>query len=609
MSPITNIEVKGMNTTEPLRREVWNRFVREGVLDSSRIRERISESWHFCQRKGVNPYGGKGEHILTDENLETRLTNNKLLMDLSSHYLEKLYTFFGNARSMVLLTDAEGYVLKALGQKDTLQRALTINFKKGVRWTEELVGTNAIGTAIRINEPITVKGSEHFSVASHPWICSASPIHYEGKLVGVLDVTSPVEHSAHEHALAAVASTAFAIEKEWQLRIKEEELELLRYVSDAEEEPFLLVNQKNKVIWSSSKERIQKGIFLEELHQSSIKQTIQVRSIYNDRIIGTKIILESEYKRNETNLQSSAFVFNGVKGISSSFKNVIDQATKVAKTNTTVHIHGETGTGKELLAHAIHLNSNRAHGPFVAVNCGAIPTSLIESELFGYTSGSFTGANRKGFRGKLAQADGGTLFLDEIGEVSHSMQVALLRVLQEKEITPIGGDKPIPIDIRVITATHCRLEEMVENRAFREDLYYRIVVFPLYLPSLRERREDIPYLVEEYCSRMKWKTHFSHANMKELQRQEWKGNIRELHNVLERLQILYPDQLPTTYIQSCMTTGPESIQKEESYMQQLEKQKIVEALEKNDGNVSSTAKALNMPRSTLYRKLKKYKLS
>lgn len=176
----------------------------------------------------------------------------------------------------------------------------------------------------------------------------------------------------------------------------------------------------------------------------------------------------------------------------------------VAPREANVYISGETGVGKELIAMAIHENGFRKKGPFVTINCGAIPKDLMESELFGYVDGAFTGAKRQGYKGKFEQANGGTIFLDEIGEIPSAMQVALLRVLQERKIVPIGGTKSISLDIRIITATHRNLEELVNEGSFRKDLYYRLNVYPIHVPPLRERIEDIPYLVNYLCSKNNW---------------------------------------------------------------------------------------------------------
>ncbi|TLS36231.1 sigma-54-dependent Fis family transcriptional regulator [Pseudalkalibacillus caeni] len=615
-----------MDIAVPLKREVWSRFVQEGVLDSARIRKRISESWYLCQQKGVNPYNGKGDQILTRPSLDRRLKDNKILFEIALPYVEKLRKLFGNAKSMVLLTDRNGYVLKATGHSDTLERALTINFMEGVKWTEDKVGTNAIGTALRIDEPITIIGTEHYSIASQPFVCSAAPIHDdEGTLVGVLDVTSPIDQSMHEHALAAVASTVFAIEQEWQRRVREDEIELLKYTSSDDDfsSAVILVNNKDQIVWMNKKVKqtfsMQERISMMEVLDAGFtaKTKIPISSSNHDGVIGYRMKIERKNKAPSIpSIEKFGFQFEGVVGTSQAFQNVLWNAEKVAKTDVTVHIHGETGTGKESIAKAIHENSDRKDGPFIAINCGAIPEALMESELFGYTAGSFTGASKNGYKGKIQQADGGTLFLDEIGEIPHSMQVALLRVFQESQVIPIGGSKPVDVNVRVITATHRNLQELMNKKQLREDLFYRIFVFPIYLPPLRERKEDLLAFIDYYQKKNNWHVTLPHEILTELHNYHWPGNIRELFNVLDRMRILYDAELPPDRLMENLlihlpkTAEHQEAQRDElSYREKIEKEKMMNMLKQTDGNVSLAAQKLDMPRSTFYRKLKKFQLN
>lgn len=290
---------------------------------------------------------------------------------------------------------------------------------------------------------------------------------------------------------------------------------------------------------------------------------------------------------------------------------------KVADSTSTVLITGESGTGKEVVAKAIHMNSNRADKPFIPVNCGAIPESLIESEFFGYSKGAFTGANPKGKIGFFEQADGGTIFLDEIGDMPLSLQVKLLRVLQEKTITPIGSNKIKKIDIRIIAATNKNLEELVSENKFREDLYYRLNVFPIYIPPLRERQKDIEelavYFVEKY-------SHLFNTPSKRISKEvmdiftsyTWPGNIRELKNIIEYIinvidekeNIISEKHLPPKLIDNFENKGIKTLA-------EMEKEAIKNLLEKfgtSSKDKIKTAKALDISLATLYRKIKSYNL-
>lgn len=613
-----------MDIASPLRKEVWKRFVREGSLDESRINKRIAESWHLCRHAGVNPYNGKGEKILSKESLMKRKTENQKLLKAALPFIKKLETFFNGTKSMFLLVDPEGYVLYANGHEQAVKLAESINFHEGVKWTEDEVGTNAIGTALRIKEPITVMGTEHFSIASQQWVCSSAPILVEEGLAGVLDVSYPIDHYIHEHILAMVVAASYAIEQQLQRQAKEDELELLEQIPNVANlhVPILFCNPKEQVVWMNrclhETFSLWHGLQLRDiaLYGYHIQERIPVYSSAHHELIGYRIHLENNHPTTKSWNFSSSFHFDGVRGTSKEFERVLKNAERAAKTDAAIHIWGETGTGKEVLARSIHLNSSRKEGPFIAVNCGAIPKELMASELFGFMPGSFTGAKRSGHKGKFEQANGGTLFLDEIGEIPHEMQVALLRVLQEKQIVPIGGTDPVPLDVRVITATHRDLRELVRKGTFREDLFYRIFVYPIHIPPLRERKEDLPSFIHYYCEKNNWLAALPKEVMDRMMEYGWPGNVRELFNFMERLRIHYGNDLPRHFsIEEMIAADP--IQNKEasslgemglSYRERMEKKRMIDALEKTRGNVSLAASKLQMARSTFYRKMKKYHL-
>ncbi len=313
--------------------------------------------------------------------------------------------------------------------------------------------------------------------------------------------------------------------------------------------------------------------------------------------------------------------FEGIVGHSKSLLRILDQAARVSQRDATVLVLGETGTGKELVARAIHHNSRRRTGPFIAINCGAIPKDLVESELFGYTRGAFTGAfaNKAG---RIESADGGTLFLDEVGELPLEAQVKLLRVLQEGEVPKIGASAPVRVNVRVIAATHRNLSAMVEDEAFREDLYYRLAVVPLRIPPLRERKEDIPELIETLFERAK-KRHdlpgvkLSATVYQRLIAYRWPGNVRQLENVLERLLVLsacdliveedLPEELARTSA-STSTMWPD-LPEEGISLEAIERDLISRALEKFGGNQTHAARYLDISRRTLIYRMEKHGLA
>ncbi|RST75566.1 sigma-54-dependent Fis family transcriptional regulator [Siminovitchia acidinfaciens] len=616
-----------MEVQDSLKNSVWSRFVQEGVLDESRMNKRISESWYICRRDGVNPYNGKGVEVLQQNQFLQRKNANGQLLRAALPLMKKLQKFFAHTKSLFLLVDSDGYVLYMNGDPTALERAGAINFIEGVKWTEKEVGTNAVGTALRTKEPITVIGAEHYAVASQSWGCASSPIlNEDGQIAGVLNISYPLEHGIHEHMLPAVASAAYAIEQKLVNIAKDKELELMQCASltNPQDALTLVCNIKEEIIWSSV--HLQKEIkswhsmdlkaFLNENYTVVEKQPIY--SPTSSDLLGYKISLKKVELTDRAKMVSRNpdFQFDGVYGNSESFQMVLLQAERASRTNITVHINGETGTGKEVMARSIHLNSARKDGPFVAVNCGTIPKDLISSELFGYVSGAFTGAKRKGHQGKFQQANSGTLFLDEIAEISQEMQVALLRVLEEKQVVPIGGTKPFPVDVRIITATHNDLTELVRNGDMREDFFYRIYVYPIQLPPLRDRPEDIPTFIYHYRRKYQWNVTLLPEVVEFLQAYQWPGNIRELQNVLDRLRIEFENRSPILEEMKSLInpiTNPNGLNKSKqqeamTYREQIEKAKMMDALLTSEGNVTKAAAKLNISRSTFYRKLKKFNL-
>lgn len=356
--------------------------------------------------------------------------------------------------------------------------------------------------------------------------------------------------------------------------------------------------------------------------------------------------------RTETARQQGRTNFHGMIGTSHIMQKLFDLITRVAEDDdSTILIRGESGTGKEMVAKAIHAQSERCTKNFVPVNCAAIPDELLESELFGYTKGAFTGANSNKI-GRIQYADGGTLFLDEIGDMKPTLQAKLLRVLQEKEFEPVGALKSIPVDTRVLAATHCDLEQLVSEGKFREDLYYRLSVIPLNIPALRDRREDIPFLIETFINIFTQKRNrelftFSREALIALINFEWRGNVRELENLIQHMSILYSgkkvnfDDLPEKFLdmRELVESASEKVSNQHQgsektmvssapsthsitdipwhegqvdfreLINSFETELIVHAMKLTEGNKKEAARLLNLKRTTLLEKIKKKELS
>lgn len=612
----------------PFYLHTWKKFIDEGVFDSNRINERISESWHRCRQANVNPYMNKGQKILSSNVFQEQKKKSEIFLDIALPQIQNMRKTIDELQMMALLIDPDGYVLSLSGNKQTLKRAKHINFIEGVKWTEAAVGTNAIGTALEIEEAIMISGTEHYSVASHSWSCAAAPIHNDdGKLIGVLDFSCPIEFS-HPYMLGMVTSIAHAIERECSIRVHQNELHLIHRFLDVidSDEQVVICNHRDVIVSASKsvRERINNWsrMKLEELMHHGLETKLEIPVYSNERMIGKCMYLK---KNKQINTYSAfAFIkgitFSGVTGTSKAFQHTLEEIKLVSPTDASVYVCGETGVGKEYVARAIHENSPRKDGPFIAVNCGSLPKELMESELFGYVEGAFTGARRQGYKGKFEQAHGGTLFLDEIGEVSPEMQVALLRVLQERTITPIGSSKEVPVNIRIITATHKDLLRLVEEGKFRQDLYYRLHVYPLYVPSLIERKEDISYFIQHFCERKNWNVVFPKSICNQFLQHTWPGNIRELVNVLERIYILSQGreicEKQVAFLLQTMMGNQQQLElqvenKTEhplNFREKIQRDSMIEVLQKTNGNVSLATKLLDVPRSTFYKRMQKYKL-
>ncbi|WP_254488362.1 sigma-54-dependent Fis family transcriptional regulator [Bacillus thuringiensis] len=612
----------------PFYLHAWKKFINEGVLDSNRINERISESWHRCKQANVNPHMNKGQKILSSNFFQDQKKKSEIFLDIAIPQIQNMRKTIDELQMMALLIDPDGYVLSLSGNKQTLKRAKHINFIEGVKWTEAAVGTNAIGTALEIEEAIMISGTEHYSVVSHNWSCAAAPIHNDdGKLIGVLDFSCPIEFS-HPYMLGMVTSIAHAIERECSIRVHQNELHLIHRFLDVidSDEQVVICNHRDVIVSASKsvRERINNWsrMKLEELMHHGLETKLEIPVYSNERMIGKCMYLKENEQMNTYSALTfiKGITFPGVTGTSRAFQHTLEEIKLVSPTDASVYVCGETGVGKEYVARAIHENSPRKDGPFIAVNCGSLPKELIESELFGYAEGAFTGARRQGYKGKFEQANGGTLFLDEIGEVPPEMQVALLRVLQERTITPIGSSKEVPVNIRIITATHKDLLRLVEEGKFRQDLYYRLHVYPLYVPSLIERKEDIPYFIQHFCERKNWNVVFPKSICNQFLQHTWPGNIRELVNALERIYILSQgreicEKQVALLIQTMMGNQQQlELQVENktehtlNFREKIQRDSMIEALQKTNGNVSLAAKLLDVPRSTFYKRMQKYKL-
>jgi len=626
------------------------------------LKQEIAASHERCRRYGVNPKDRCNpiQKRLTPEKLQERLEQNRDFLDIATNQIGELYQFVAGAGFAVNIADKDGYILHIIGDKPILEKLSVGNCCPGYRWTEKDVGTSVLSLALERKIPVQINDDEHFCQRGHGHTCSASPVFgLNNELIGVISMSGDAER-VHPHTLGMVITAARAIENQLRIQKTSKELRLqnnyMRAIIDSIDSGVLAVDKNgmiNKI--NNQGKKILKwkeplgGIPLHEVfgNQFSINAMMQpefefidqevfihannrviqllctVKPIFDTSgIIQGSIIVFNEIKRIRKLLNDMAgaqarFTFEDIIGVSPSIQEAKRLAMIAGTSSSSVLLLGETGTGKELFAHAIHNHSMRKERPFLAINCGAIPRELLESELFGYVEGSFTGSRKGGRPGKFELADGGTVFLDEIGDMPADMQVKLLRVLQAGEVCRIGEHKSISVDVRIIAATNTRIKQEIDQKNFREDLFYRLNVFPIQISPLRDRKEDIVHLAKHFLDRSssiskKPGVKFTPEAESKLINYQWPGNVRELENIVERAVNLLdgkhvgPGLLDVSSVSGGML-GTHNIAG--SRLEELEKQAILEILEELKFNMSRSAKTLGISRATLYNKIKKYNLS
>ncbi|MBU3146418.1 sigma-54-dependent Fis family transcriptional regulator [Clostridium sp. CF012] len=624
--------------------------------------EIIKKSHERSQKYGIKKEQVVSKRILKGQQVVENIKNNQELIRTADAFMKIIYDFLVGSGFFIILTDKDGCILNIIGDKGILDAARDMDMVIGAYMDERSIGTNAMGIAISEDVPIQVSATEHFVTAYHKWTCSAAIIHDENaNIIGTLNLTGNSK-LVHPHTLGLVVAAVKSIESQINSEKVQNELVksysymntvmnsmdygiiaidingVVRNINMASCAMLKIVKEEimnnsiEKILdnWKYIFNQVKEGKHYHDEEIVLIRQGVRERyalSAYaikvekNDLIGMVLTIKEIQRVLNLVNKYTGGgarYVFGDIIGESSLIKNVIDNARNIASSPSTVLIEGESGTGKEVLAQSIHNASNRKNNSFVAINCGAIPKNLIESELFGYEDCAFTGAKRGGMPGKFELANGGTLFLDEIGEMPLDMQVNLLRVLQEGSVTRIGSSRYIPIDVRIIAATNKELRREIDKGTFRCDLYYRLSVIPIFLPPLRDREEDIMILFKHFLGIKAEKLRkpipsISDEIYSKIFTYNWPGNIREIENFVENIVNL--DGNTTFDIENkqegvgCITKCVNKISDEEQFicsLEELEKKAIIASIKKFDGNITKIARVLGISRNTLYVKIKKY---
>ena len=583
----------------------------------------ILQSWRRCRSLGLAADRRPPIEPVDALRLRDMRERHEQLWRLARAEVEMLASDAASTGSIVILTDADGWILDAEGSAGFLDKAGRVALMPGACWHESQVGTNAIGTAIAEGRAVEVRGGEHYAAAHRILNCSASPIFDPyGQVVGVMDISGDAS-VAQVHALGLAQLAVANIEH--------------RYFDDGLPDCELLRVHRNRALLGSAREGLlafrngrlvaanRAGLDLFGLDRGELGRT-SYESLFADALSKLRddgVLLDRHGRalfghvdaptRARRARQPAAITVSAASDADAPIFDAaqdaeLARAQRVLDAGIPVLVQGETGCGKDVFARELHRRSARAGKPFVAVNCAALPEGLIEAELFGYESGAFTGARKQGSPGLLRQADGGVLFLDEIGDMPLALQPRLLRVLQERELSPLGGGKPVKLDFALVCATHRQLEDAIGEGRFRADLYYRISHHMVRLPALRER-ENRGALVETLWRRIGGDRRLSTEALDALAGYDWPGNTRQLVACLRTLAALSDagstlgvDALPA-YLQQPRVRPVASLAAQDVPLGTLEETAMRAAVEACGGNIARAARKLGISRSTLYRRL------
>lgn len=668
----------------------WFNFVKKGQIEPG-IEGTIKDSWIRCRNAGISPYVNV-VHRVTDGELSARLQRNTMMTNIAMPLIQQFYDILQGEGFVITLSDPQGILLEVIGDQEAIE-ASGGNIVAGADWSERAAGANSTGTTLFLNAPTRYMGYEHFCRLPHRWVGSGAPIHDpEGRVIGCLSIAGEIGKTNN----SLLCTTEFAA-KVIDMRIRLDET--LRYAENLRtkqqdlvnlmDEGILILDPMQKIVMSNQfmsnqfklrdnslldfriEELIDDRFLLHSIRQHEEISEHKTRFFFSgkryDCNVSSKVMRDTsanqetilfirDVKRSgkgskKMQLNQDLMSFQDVIGESRGLKEMVTVAKAAASTDANVLILGESGTGKEIFAQAIHSSSKRANGPFVAINCAAIPNDLLASTLFGYEEGAFTGAKQGGAMGKFEQANHGTLFLDEIGELTPEAQAVLLRALETRRFSRVGGKESIAVDVRVIAATNCDLRSCSGNRRFRQDLYYRLSVFTLQLPPLRERLEDIPALSMHFLTRMNRRydkkiTGFNGKVMSLMTQYSWPGNVRELRNFVERMSVLTEGteisfETAMLYSDFMVTKGEQKLALPEkgecagrgrteqpaafslltgnfadgsndeealSPREKEEKAQLLETLIMYRWNITRASKELGVSRSTIYKKMDRFRI-
>ena len=627
----------------------------------------VRRGWEECIKLGVKRDQHPKSKIMDSKKVNALLKEKSSLIEIAKPFMRELFSIVNNSGFSVTLTDEEGCLLDYVGDENIIEKSVNKqNFVLGSYWIPSCLGNTATYTSIVEKKPIQLVGNEHYLYDYQDWTCSSSPIIINEKLIGAINMKGFSQHT-HLHTLGMVVAAAKAIEN--QLIIVEKNVQIKnnqRYqlaVSEFIDSGFISIDNKgfikflnkaaSEILDINSENYIGKHIDNIYDQNSDMLNILKTGNGYEDKEYKkydkrSKIIVHLMKTANpifDDNGNTIGVIekFQKIKTINKIIKNFVgnygkfsfddiitndpamNEAVRIAKkaacSDSKVIIYGESGTGKEMFVQSIHNDSKRSSESFIALNCSAIPNELIESELFGYEPGSFTGASRERHLGKFELANGGTLFLDEIGDMPLHMQVKVLRCIQTNQITRIGSSDLIDLNVRIICATNKNLLDECKNGNFREDLFYRLNVLSIYIPPLRKRKGDIKLLTDHFIEKMNCKIgknikSISSDALKLLESYNWPGNVRELENAIERaINLCDKNEINTLDLPENIRSYNENsamgiiINSENADLKEVELEILVNALHNNNGNISKTARALGISRNTIYDRIKKHNIN
>jgi transcriptional regulator of acetoin/glycerol metabolism len=652
--------------------------VRRGRTDTSNCYGVIMRSWSRCVNEyELDPGNICAGNEASRRDLERRRESSSMLLSNSKSEMSSLFQQLANSDTVVVIADDSGIILDTVGDGTFARNAARVGMRPGGDWSESASGTNGVGTCLVERRLVVVDRAEHFFPSLTRFSCTGAPIFDDlGKLVGVLDVTSESDLSK-ENFRILIGMSAQTIENRL-FEAKHDDHCILHLHSRRElvhtfHEGLIAVNEDGVIVAANQCALFQLGVAaradivgrnLPELFRSTLSELISRSDANAGQPVAVHGISGRSFfalvkvpGRPPGRIQVAAHWLNTVQPSprlvrgdmaaesktgrdfgDSGIERDFGRALRVYERGVYVLLAGETGSGKEVFAKALHEAGTRSRGPFVAVNCAAVPENLIESELFGYRGGAFTGASREGRKGRILAADKGTLLLDEIGDMPLPLQARLLRVLEEQEVTPLGGEASVKVDIKVICATHRDLREMVSDGSFRSDLYFRLAGFTVEIPPLRarERRAD---LIRAVLAEQAPELSIEDAALARLENFGWPGNLRQLRNVLQALSafcegnVIGMDDLPAEIRDAkniAAETGsrpmdsagrgalPEEVSDPAndqgaatdnlSYLDRAEREALLRLLRRHRWNVTKVATELGASRNTVYRKVNQFGL-